>query len=148
MRHESSFSPWATLMAELDIAVQQVDHSESVRVRVTTHALQRFVERVRPGLSLEAARLEMNRLVTSGHVQTSPPSWYRPGQLAHAYLVLGDVTWPLLATSRDGDRLIASTSICRGHIVDRRRREQRRKRRKQVAERRERQRQRRLLARR
>ena len=44
-------------------------------VRFSGHAVERFRERVRPGLTLEAARDDLIRVVESGRLVSQPPRW-------------------------------------------------------------------------
>ena len=58
-------------------------------IDITAHAIQRFRDRVRPGLDLDAAADELARLV--GHAELTPcrPEWLHG--FAYLYLVAGDV---------------------------------------------------------
>jgi hypothetical protein len=92
----------------------------TLEICLTHHAVDRFQERVRPGLSREAAEDELARLVLFGSVVTEPPAWLctRPGD---AYLVIGDLALPLLAHAADG-AYYATTCLVRGSRFSRRRR--------------------------
>lgn len=48
------------------------------RVGVTEHAVERYIERVRPDLTPEAARVELIRLVHSAPAVEPPPGCGRP----------------------------------------------------------------------
>lgn len=45
------------------------------RVRLSTHAVQRWCERVDPGASLLEARLALGQLVSNGRVRATPRHW-------------------------------------------------------------------------
>jgi hypothetical protein len=90
-------------------------------IDLTDHAIQRFRDRVRPGLDLDAAADELARLV--GHAELTPcrPDWLHG--FAYLYLVAGDVALPLEPALDDPERLVATTCLVRnGHPRRRRRR--------------------------
>jgi hypothetical protein len=90
-------------------------------IDLTAHAIQRFRDRVRPALDLDAAADELARLAGQAELTPSPPEWLRG--FAHLYLVAGDVALPLELALGDPERLVATTCLVRnGHPRRRRRR--------------------------
>ena len=45
-------------------------------IHLTSHAIERYRDRVRPGLSFEAAELELARVAASGEITTQAPAWH------------------------------------------------------------------------
>lgn len=90
-----------------------------MRVTLTEHAVQRFQERVRPGLGLAMARAELRRLVDAHAEVCEPPGWYFEGgrhARADTLVRIGpDILLP--CATRDG-RLFALTVVCRGLLGD------------------------------
>lgn len=110
--------------------------SGRVRIRFTIHAVERFVERVRPGLDFASGRLELWRLAGVGTVAAYAPGWL-PGSrtsASDAYLVVGDMAVPLVAESSGSRVLVATTVVVRGTIspAERKRRTAERNRRRQL----------------
>jgi hypothetical protein len=87
---------------------------------LTSHAVKRFRERVRPGLAWDAAESELLRLLDFGETSTEPPAWLADRQLEQAemYLVIGDLVFPLERSSYDDNRWLAKTCIARGGISE------------------------------
>ena len=64
-----------------------------VKVRATKHAVERYHDRVRPGLSLRAAEAELVRACSHGELTEKCPDWAHEHEAATAkrrYLMLGD----------------------------------------------------------
>ena len=82
---------------------------------LTEHAIVRFQERVRPGLSFHQARQEFERLLAAGVVSSQPPAWlgHHDGRLSSRYLTVGDLVIPLAPV--DG-QLLALTCVPRGSV--------------------------------
>jgi hypothetical protein len=93
---------------------------ETLEIHLSQHAVERFHERVRPSLGIEAAEDELARLVAMGQVVTQPPPWHaeRQRQTAPAYLVICDLVLPLVQMGGDPVVLVAVTCIARGGISD------------------------------
>jgi hypothetical protein len=62
-------------------------------IDLTAHAIQRFRDRVRPALDLDAAADELARLAGQAELTPCRPPWLQG--FAHLYLVAGDVALPL-----------------------------------------------------
>ena len=87
---------------------------------ISDHAVQRYQERVRPGLDEAAARAELERLRAVAAVASDPPGWLHAADQAPWYLLLGDdVVLPLLRQS-DG-RWVASTCVPKSALTLQRR---------------------------
>lgn len=82
-----------------------------VGVRFSAHAVARYVERVRPTLTTEAAEAEILRVGRCGVVDLGAPRWLGRSR-AFLYLTVGDVTFPLDAD--DDGQLVACTCLSRG----------------------------------
>jgi hypothetical protein len=80
-------------------------------IDLTAHAIERFRDRVRPGLDLDAAADELARLATIAEVTPVRPDWLKG--FALLYLVAGDVALPLEPAHNDPERLIATTTLVR-----------------------------------
>lgn len=91
-----------------------------LEIQLTTHAIERFQQRVRPGLDLEAAGDELARLLATAAIVQDPPDWFarRQARVACSYLVVGDLVLPL-QQSRSGDgTLVAVSCIPRGSLSE------------------------------
>ena len=58
-------------------------------VLVSTHATEQYRHHVRPGLNLDAGRLELERLRRAGEISTTAPVWLNAGKHAPHYLLIG-----------------------------------------------------------
>jgi hypothetical protein len=107
--------------------------TRTIEIHLSEHAVQRFHERVRPGLDRIAAEDALARLALHGTIDTEPPDWLARHQRQHAacYLVAGDVVLPLDPCRRDPAVLVALTCLARGGLSEpaRQRRNLRRRRR-------------------
>lgn len=85
---------------------------------LSKHAVERFQERVRPGLTVEAAEEELARLVLFADVVEQAPAWHvnRAAQEAPAYLLIADVILPLKPTG--GATFVATTCLPRAGISE------------------------------
>jgi hypothetical protein len=84
----------------------------TLEICITTHAVERFQERVRPGLSFAAAADELAHLIGLGELREEPPPWCLTREDA-GYLVIGDLVLPLAACAEDGV-FYATTCLTRG----------------------------------
>jgi hypothetical protein len=88
-----------------------------MRFIVTDHALDRFVERVRPSLGREQASDELWRLLERARVVGHPPGWYVPGGDADAdryVLLTPEIVLP--GVQLPSGRIRLMSCICRGGI--------------------------------
>lgn len=83
-----------------------------MNVHLSQHAIQRYMERVRPGLDFPAARTELRLLIARHGQQREPPASLgtRP---ADAWVSIGEDVW-IPCSLHDG-RLMAMSVLCRGH---------------------------------
>lgn len=95
--------------------------ASTVSVKLTPHAVARYQERARPGLGVDLARIDLERLVAIGEITSWTPWWLqsRQQQSAAFYLTVGDVVLPLDPCRQDRDRLVALTCIVRGSLSER-----------------------------
>jgi hypothetical protein len=86
----------------------------------TTHAIERFRERVRPGLAWDAAEREFARVARLARATPQPPEWLADREREHAelYLVVGDLVWPMAASAAHADRRLITTRLARGGLSD------------------------------
>jgi hypothetical protein len=85
---------------------------DTLAVGFSDHAVERFSERLRPGIDPEEVRRQLSRMLSAAVVTRRPPEWFRqpPGQHADAFLVVGpDVVMPL--RRRPNGELVAATTI-------------------------------------
>jgi hypothetical protein len=105
------------------------------RILVTAHAVERFVERVRPGLDAAQARGELERILCTAEVGSRAPAWLAERAVAEGpiYVVVDDVVLPAVPTASGDIRVV--TCFARGCWIDdaRRRRNARRQDRRQQA---------------
>ena len=89
-----------------------------VEVLLSTHAIERFNERVRPGLDYASAAVELARLVLAAELSTEPPTWLAATQAQRSamYAVIGDLVLPLDPSRQDQAALCALTCLARGSI--------------------------------
>jgi hypothetical protein len=89
-------------------------------IGLTSHAVDRFQERVRPGLSHEQAEEELGRLIRFGEVSSAPPRWLADTQRQRAafYLLVGDIVLPLDPHPAQRERLQALTCLVAGGISE------------------------------
>ena len=83
-----------------------------MNVTLSQHAIQRYMERVRPGLDFPAAKIELRLLIDRHGQQREPPAALQ-ARPADAWVSIGDDVW--LPCKRHGDRLVAQSVLCRGH---------------------------------
>ena len=91
-----------------------------IEIHLSQHAVDRFHERVRPGLDRTAAEDALAQLALLGTIEPEPPEWLarRQRQRAACYLVAGDVVLPLDPCRRDPTVLVALTCLARGGISE------------------------------
>src|SRR4051812_42957202 len=87
--------------------------SAETPVEYSRHALERYAERVRPGLPLSSIESELRSVVTcGGRIVVVPPLWAPWDSKSSAYLVVGDdVVLPLRSSSPVG--YVAVTCLTR-----------------------------------
>jgi hypothetical protein len=97
-------------------------------IRFSEHALSRYGERVRPGLTGARLAAELQRVLATGTIRADAPPWLGGGRGTRAdlWIEVGDVAFPLV---HSGNGLLALTCLVRGGISDfsRHRRSERRR---------------------
>lgn len=96
-----------------------------MRVIITTHAIERYIERVRPGLDHDSAKNDILRLALVGEFSPGPPEWkeaYAMEWKPTRWLIVGDVCFPMV-----GERAV--TCIVKGSLPETMRQERNRARR-------------------
>jgi hypothetical protein len=84
-------------------------------VAFTTHSVQRFVDRMRPGRDLLAAQRDLEQMRAAMTFTTTPPAWLQDLRYdADAFLVLGDAAFVLRPCSPSADSWRAVTCLVRG----------------------------------
>jgi hypothetical protein len=84
-------------------------------VEFSRHAVERYEERVRPGLSHARLSEELLRMASAGRIVPAPPRWVAWDLRSPLYLELGDVVFPL-RRSGEGSSWIAATCLVRGSL--------------------------------
>lgn len=83
---------------------------------VTDHAIDRYVERVKPGYSDEQARDEILRLLWECQATEGRPEWIASRFPAARWLVVGDIAFPIARDGR-GERIL--TCLVKGMLGER-----------------------------
>lgn len=106
-------------------------------IQISSHAAERFNERVRPALTADAAADEFARIALVGTVSEAPPPWHlrNCAQITPFYLEVADILVPLKPHWSEPGVLVATTCIPKGSLSDasRERRTARRRRDRQPA---------------
>jgi hypothetical protein len=107
----------------ITIAAALAETGEPIAVTIRPHALQRFMERVRPALGPEEAGAAIRALAPLASITATAPCWLARESRAPLYLVLGDVAFVLTFDAAAPERLVAVTClVARGGPGRRRRR--------------------------
>ena len=88
-------------------------------VALSAHAIEQYQQRVKPGLDLDAARDELERLRPLGEIATVAPDWVNAARPAPYYLLLGDAIVLPLAPQAAG--WVATTCVTRRTLTPTRR---------------------------
>ena len=81
-------------------------------MRLSAHAVEQYQQRVKPALELDAARGELERLVSGAQITAVEPIWVHAANPSAFYLLIGDaVALPLVA--QDGG-WVATTCVAAG----------------------------------
>jgi hypothetical protein len=85
-------------------------------IRFTVHAIERYIERVRPGVDRDRAFKELRALAKVGQIRPEAPDWVTafPHPVL-GWLDCGDVCFPLIKADR-GSGYAAATCLTRGTI--------------------------------
>jgi hypothetical protein len=88
-------------------------------VALSAHAVEQYQQRVKPGLDLDPARGELERLRPLGEISTEPPDWVNAARPAPYYLLLGDAIVLPLAPQAAG--WVATTCVTQRTLTPTRR---------------------------
>ncbi len=111
---------YARMRTGLGATVCAMTNTASESVRISAHAVDRYRERIKPGLDEAAARSELERLRAVGTVVREPPTWLHAADHAPCYLLFGDdIALPLLRHTDGG--WIASTCVPKSTLTSERR---------------------------
>lgn len=87
-------------------------------IELTRHAIERYQQRLRPGLSYEHAVADLARLLSHGELVDTAPPWCRTpdagGRSLH--FVIGDVALPLVPHELEPHVGVATTCLARNGI--------------------------------
>ena len=88
-------------------------------VALSAHAIEQYQQRVKPGLDLDAARDELERLRPLGEIATLAPDWVNAARPAPCYLLLGDAI--VLPLAPQAAAWIATTCVTQRTLTPTRR---------------------------
>ena len=88
-------------------------------VALSAHAVEQYQQRVKPGLDLDAARDELERLRPLGEISTLAPDWVNAARPAPYYLLLSGAIVLPLAPQADG--WVATTCVTQRTLTPARR---------------------------
>lgn len=71
-------------------------------IQISAHAVEQFIDRVKPHLSEDAARAELDALKQVGEITSTPPPGIRDARMRDLYLVISDAYAFPLARSTNG----------------------------------------------
>lgn len=104
-------------------------------IELTTHAIERYQQRVRPALDVEDAADELGHVALFGTVSEEPPEWHAHtcAQLSPFYLEVADIVLPLKPHRTQPGVLVATTCLAKSDLSpDARRHRNARRRRRAV----------------
>src|SRR5689334_5665245 len=104
--------------AVADLKAGRALRFDTAPVEFSHHAVERFAERFRPGLSLDEVRRQLPRTLLSARAQTELPDGYHVADQTHVsgYLVAEGACFPIVIRP-DGCWLL-TTCLARGSDAD------------------------------
>lgn len=81
--------------------------ADAVPLAFTKHSVERFAERIRPGLELDEVRRRLSHMLGAATISREGPNWHKPQHGTVAYLYIADVFLPLVLC--DGE--LRATSV-------------------------------------
>jgi hypothetical protein len=97
--------------------MERTEAPSACQITLSPHSVERFRERVRPALSVQSARAELERLLAQmAQVRDAAPDWLaeRMAQASPFYALVGDAL--VLPLTPAGSGWVATTCLSRGHI--------------------------------
>ncbi len=88
-------------------------------VMLSAHAVEQYQHRVKPGLDVDTALGELERLRCLGEISAKAPDWVNAAKPAPYYLLLGDAVVLPLAPQADG--WVATTCVTQRTLTSTRR---------------------------
>jgi hypothetical protein len=88
-------------------------------VMLSAHAVEQYQHRLKPGLDVDTARGELERLRRLGEISTDAPEWVNAARPASFYLLLGDAIVVPLAPQGEG--WVATTCVTQRTLTSTRR---------------------------
>lgn len=103
------------MIDEMDFEVLTAvkETAEPVRIRFKPHAVDRFRQRVRPGLDPMNARLQLQGIAAASTLTNERPNWSDRTQ-ATLWLRVADAAFIVVPDPNDRDCLVATTCVARG----------------------------------
>ena len=86
---------------------------------LSAHAVEQYQQRVKPGLDLQAARAELERLGPVSAVSAAAPAWVNAASPAALYLLVVDAV--VLPLAPRGDRWVATACVTQRTLTPTRR---------------------------
>ena len=85
-------------------------------INFVPHAVERYRDRLKPGLTVEEAGMDLERIATHAHLAWNPPGWFGGSSRNDVtmFLLIGDDAVFPLTPSSDGKSLVALTCRVRG----------------------------------
>lgn len=89
----------------------------NLSIQFAPHAVRRYRDRLRPGLSVERAEIDLQRITAHARVSSRAPEWLGGSsrQDITMFLTIADASFPL-TPSADGTFLVALTCRVRGSL--------------------------------
>jgi hypothetical protein len=88
-------------------------------VMLSAHAVEQYQHRVKPGLDVDTAGGELERLRLLGEISAEAPDWVNAAKPAPYYLLLGDAI--VLPLAPQGDGWVATTCVTQRTLTPTRR---------------------------
>ena len=89
-----------------------------IEIRISDHCVDRYIERVKPALSIEQAEADLERLVGLAGIAAEPPAWHEERSLLESdgYVVICDEIALPLQRAHDAGVFVATTCVTRTSV--------------------------------
>lgn len=86
-------------------------------IRFIPHTVENYRDRLRPGLSIKHAEIDLERVAAHAEISWRPPDWLKDNgrEDVTMFLTVADATFPLTPSS-NGKFLVALTCMVKGSI--------------------------------